>query len=233
MINRSDSQGIPSAQSGENPRGDSAQGSVSASRSVIDTSQIPYLRDPDVQLMLRTQAGDDAAFTELVNSYQDKLIGIFYHMMRDRGVAEDLAQEVFLRVYRARHNYKPKAKFSTWLFRIVNNLASNTRRSKARNKEITLAPRDSGPMRPQEQLLTEKSGLMPSRQYAVTEQQRLVHEAMDTLSDRQKMAVLLNKFEGLSYADIGVAMDMTPAAVKSLLSRAREKLREKLQTYVN
>ena len=83
---------------------------------VSDTGQIsPYLRDPDVQLMMRVRDGDDSAFTELVDAYQDRLIGIFYHMMRDRPLAEDLAQDVFLRVYRARERYEPRARFSTWL----------------------------------------------------------------------------------------------------------------------
>ena len=111
-----------------------------------DTSNFPYLRDPDVQLMLRCRDGDDAAFTELVNNYQNRLIGILYHMVSDQTTAEDLAQEVFLRVYRARHRYEPKARFSTWLFRIANNLASNSRRDRGRNREVALNIRDSGPL---------------------------------------------------------------------------------------
>jgi RNA polymerase sigma-70 factor (ECF subfamily) len=203
--------------------------------SVTDTSQMPYIRDPDVQLMLRTREGDDEAFTELVNSYQDRLIGIFYHMLRDQSSAEDLAQEVFLRIYRARLTYKPTAKFSTWLFRIASNLASNQRRSRGRSREVSFNVRDSGPMgaRPAENLVPEKSGMMPTRQLAKSEMQAVVREAMETLNERQKMAVLLNKFEGMSYADIGEAMELNPAAVKSLLSRAREKLREKLQRFVD
>ena len=233
MIDSTDSLRISDSQSAPAPPSTNQSQRLSQSgRAVLDTqTQLAYLRDPDVQLMLRTQDGDDSAFTELVNAYQDKLIGTFYHMMHDQGVAEDLAQEVLLRVYRARHNYKPTARFSTWLYRIVNNLASNTRRNKARKREVSLTPRDSGPN--PGALLQEKSGLMPNRQFALTEQQKIVRDAMDALNDRQKLAVLLNKFEGMSYADIGDAMDLTPAAVKSLLSRAREKLREKLQGYVS
>ncbi len=82
-----------------------------------------YLRDPDVQLMLRAKDGDEAAFTQLVLSYQDRLIAVFSHLLGDQDAAEDLVQDVFLRVYRARNGYQPTAKFSTWLFRIANNLA--------------------------------------------------------------------------------------------------------------
>lgn len=197
-------------------------------------SSSPYLRDPDVQLMLRVRNGDDDAFTQLVASYQDRLVSIFGHLVHDQTAAEDLAQEVFLRIYRARHGYEPTAKFSTWLFRIANNLASNTRRSKGRRKEVQFAQGDSGTMgaRPQEQILAEKSGLMPSRQMARTELQTLVRDALETLNERQRMALLLHKFEGMSYADIGETMEMSTAAVKSLLSRARENLREKLEQYV-
>lgn len=184
--------------------------------------------------MLRTRDGDDEAFGQLVAVYQDRLVGIFYHLLQDQEGAEDLAQEAFLRIYRARETYKPTAKFSTWLYRIVNNLASNSRRSKGRRREVALNLRDSGPLgfRPEEKLVAEKSALMPTRQVAKSEMQMKVREAMDSLNDRQKMALNLHKFEGMSYADIGEAMEMTPAAVKSLLSRARENLKIKLEKYV-
>jgi len=184
--------------------------------------------------MLRVKAGDDEAFSKLVTGYQDRLIGLFYHLMRDRSAAEDLAQETFLRIYRARNGYEPRAKFSTWLFHIAHNLSSNKRRDKGRRKEVKLNPSESGPLgnRPEEQILKEKSALMPTRQAAKSELQMIVQEALSELNERQQMAVLLNKFEGMSYADIAETMEMTPAAVKSLLSRARETLREKLESYV-
>ena len=201
---------------------------------ISDTSQFPYLRDPDVRLMMRAKEGDEAAFEELVANYQNRLIGIFHHMLRDREAAEDLAQDVFLRVYRARDGYQPTAKFSTWLFRIANNLASNTRRSKGRRKEVPFAVRESGPLgiRPEEQLAVEKSALMPTRQLHKSEMRVVVRDALETLGERQKMALLLHKFEDMSYADIGEAMELSTAAVKSLLSRARESLRSKLEAYV-
>jgi RNA polymerase sigma-70 factor (ECF subfamily) len=193
-----------------------------------------YLCDPDVQLMLRVKQGDEEAFTRLVCGYQDRLVSIFANLVGNQETAEDLAQEVFLRIYRARHGYQPNAKFSTWVFRIANNLASNSRRSRGRRKEVQLKTQESGPLgaRPAEQLLAEKSALMPTRLLARHELQEHVREALESLSERQQMALLLHKFEGMSYVDIGDAMEMTPQAVKSLLSRARESLRARLESYV-
>ena len=200
----------------------------------VSTEEVRYLRDPDVQLMLRAKSGDEGAFTELVTTYQDRLISVFFHLLNDQGAAEDLAQEVFMRVYRARERYQPTAKFSTWLFRIANNLASNLRRSKGRRKEVPLSVRDSGPLgpRPEEKLVADKSALMPTRQFAKSETRALVRTALESLNDRQRMAVLLHKFEQMSYADIGAAMEMKPTAVKSLLSRARDNLRTKLEPHM-
>jgi RNA polymerase sigma-70 factor (ECF subfamily) len=197
-------------------------------------AQTQYLRDPDVQLMLRVKEGDEAAFAKLVAGYQDRLISIFSNLVGNQEAAEDLTQELFLRIYRARHGYEPNAKFSTWVFRIANNLASNSRRSKGRRKEVQLKANESGPLgtRPAEKLLAEKSALMPTRQLDKRELQEHVREALETLNDRQQMALLLHKFEDMSYADIGDAMEMSPQAVKSLLSRAREALRTKLESYI-
>jgi RNA polymerase sigma-70 factor, ECF subfamily len=202
----------------------------------VATSQLdtPYLKDPDVQTMLRAKEGDEAAFAEIVDRYQHRLIAIFVHLVGDRSTAEDLAQEVFLRIYRARHGYEPTARFSTYVFRIAHNLASNSRRSKGRRKEVQMAGGESGPLAgaPSEQQLKEKSALMPTRQVDRAELQQLVHQAMDQLNERQRMALLLHKFENLSYSDIGESMELSPAAVKSLLSRARETLRSRLETYM-
>jgi RNA polymerase sigma-70 factor, ECF subfamily len=193
-----------------------------------------YLHDPEVQLMLRAKQGDDAAFTQLVKTYQDRLTNIFFHIVQSQEAAEDLAQDVFLRIYRARAGYQPTARFSTWLFRIANNLASNSRRTLGRRKEVHVEGSESGPLgvRPTEQLAVEKSALMPNRQLDKSELQAVVRQAMDQLNERQRMAVLLHKYEDMSYEDIGEAMDLSAAAVKSLLSRARENLRLALEPYM-
>lgn len=197
------------------------------------TASNPYLKDPDAQLMLRVREGDEAAYAQLVATYQDRLIALLTNLVGDRTTAEDVAQEVFLRVYRARHGYEANAKFSTWLFSIAHNLASNTRRAKGRRKESQLVSiESSGPQAsPQAQMVPEKSALMPSRVMAKVELMEKVQAAMETLNDRQRMALLLHKFEGMNYIDIGAAMEMTPQAVKSLLSRARDQLRIALEEY--
>ncbi len=194
----------------------------------------PYANDPDVQLMLLVKDGDDAAFSRLVETYQDRLVGILSSLVSDSETAEDLAQEVFLRVYRARSGYEPTAKFSTWLFRIANNLASNSRRNRGRRKETQFASAESGShaSRPTADMVKEKSEFMPTRSLDKAELHQVINDSLTKLNDRQRMAVLLNKFEGMSYVDIADTMELSVPAVKSLLSRARETLREYLQTYL-
>ncbi len=194
-----------------------------------------YANDPEVQLMLRVKHGDEQAFTQLVEQYQHRLVSIFAALLQgDEAAAEDLAQETFLRVYRARNGYQPTAKFSTWIYRIANNLASNSRRSTGRRKEVPFTPADSGAlgMNPQEKLVADKSALLPSRQADRSEMRKLVLGALDALNERQRLAILLHKFEGLGYAEIGDAMELTEEAVKSLLARARDTLRGLLEKYV-
>src|SRR5881409_231017 len=113
------------------------------------------LRDPDVRLMLRVRDDEPAAFEQLVAQYQHRLVAVMNHLIGNADEAEDLAQEVFLRVYRARKKYHPRSKFSTWLFTIANNLALNSIRARQRKPVVPLNVRDSGPLgaRPQEQLV--------------------------------------------------------------------------------
>ena len=185
--------------------------------------------------MLRVKEDDAAAFEELVLRYQARLISVLEHLVYSKDQAEDLAQEVFLRVYRSRKRYEPGAKFSTWLFTIANNVASNARRSWSRRKEVNVDARASGPMgiNPMEQMALEASGLMPARQIDKAEMAEIVDTAVQNLSERQRMAVLLSKFEGMSYADIGAVMELSPQAIKSLLSRARQNLRMILEPYLS
>jgi RNA polymerase sigma-70 factor, ECF subfamily len=201
-----------------------------------DTNVTAFLRDPDVQLMLRAKDGDDQAFGQLVAGYQNRLLSVFYHLLRDQAAAEDLVQEVFLRIYRARNGYQPTAKFSTWLFRIANNVASNARRTIGRRKEVPLNPQDSGSMPTvgpnKKKPISDRSSLMPTRQVVRRETCEIVQTALDTLNERQRLAVLLHKFEGMSYEDIGETMSLTPEAVKSLLARARENLRTQLEGHL-
>jgi RNA polymerase sigma-70 factor (ECF subfamily) len=191
------------------------------------------LRDPDIRVMLRVRDDDAAAFAELVELYQHRLVTILHHLVGNLDEAEDLAQEVFLRVYRSRKKYHPRAKFSTWLFTIANNLALNALRSKHRKSSVPLNLRDSGPLgpRPAEQLVHDSSAI-PTRQVQQQELVLMIQQALNTLNERQRMAVVLNKFEDMNYADIAEVMGMTVKAVKSLLSRARENLRMALKDYI-
>jgi RNA polymerase sigma-70 factor (ECF subfamily) len=195
----------------------------------------PILYDPDVQLMLRVRDADDAAaFEELMLRYQNRLIAVLEHVVGRRDLAEDLAQDVFLRVYRARKRYVPGAKFSTWLFTIANNAAFNALRSRARRHEISIAQQgnNSTGVMSLEQLAQARSSAMPARQADKTEMRDVIQDAMATLNERQRMAVLLSKFESMSYEEIAETMEMTPQAIKSLLSRARGNLRAVLEPYL-
>ena len=192
------------------------------------------LRDPDVRLMLQVRNDSALAFEELMLRYQGRVLMVLEHLTGRREQAADLTQEVFLRVYRARKTYTPGAKFSTWLFTIAHNVASNAVRDLSRRKEVNLTARDSGirSQNPLEHMAQAGSGLLPTRQLDKAETAEIVRLALDALNERQRMAVLLCKFEDMSYADIAEAMDLSPQAVKSLLSRARGKLREILEPYL-
>ena len=192
------------------------------------------LHDPDVRLMLQVRDDNAAAFEELMLRYQDRLVTVLEHLVNSRDTAEDLAQDVFLRVYRSRTTYQPGAKFSTWLFTIANNVASNSRRSRSRRKEVILDsnPNNSQEVHGLEQIAVAASSFIPARRLDKEEMQSAVRTAIGTLNDRQRMAVLLNKFENMSYDEIAQTMELTPKAIKSLLSRARGNLRTVLEPYL-
>jgi RNA polymerase sigma-70 factor (ECF subfamily) len=191
------------------------------------------LRDPDIRLMLRVRDDDPVAFAELVELYQQRLVTVMQHLVGSKEEAEDLAQEAFLRVYRVRKKYRPRAKFSTWLFTIANNLALNALRSRQRKPAVPLNVRDSGPLgpRPAEQLVRDRAS-QPGARLQQQELVAIIAEALEGLNERQRMAVVLNKFEDMNYAEIAEVMELSSKAVKSLLSRARENLRTALKDYV-
>ncbi len=198
------------------------------------SAQRYQLQDPDVRLMLQVRDDDAAAFDELMNRYQARLVTVLEHLTGRRDQAEDLAQEVFLRVYRARKRYVVGAKFSTWLYTIANHVAANALRSMSRRPEVhlTAKPNESGGVGGLDKIALAASGGMPTRQLDKAELRDVVREALAGLSERQRMAVLLNKFEGMSYADIATTMEMSPQAIKSLLSRARVNLKGILEPYL-
>lgn len=191
-------------------------------------------QDPDVRLMLRVRGDDAEAFEELMLRYQNRVVALLAHVTGRRDLAEDMAQDVFLRVYRARQRYVPGSKFSTWLFTIAHNVASNAQRTLSRRREVSIASTgggDSGAMS-LDAAAVAASGLMPTRQLDKLELRDAVNVAVASLSERQREAVLLNKFEHLSYEEIAEVMELTPSAVKSLLTRARANLRDALEPYL-
>jgi RNA polymerase sigma-70 factor, ECF subfamily len=190
-------------------------------------------RDPDVRLMLQVKDDVPAAFEALIQRYQDRLVGLLYHLVGNREEAEDLTQETFLRVYKSRKGYRPRAKFSTWLYTIANNLAFNLIRRKTLGSSTLAEKRqasfqDVSPVTHQQQSRESTA----SSQVRKIELSEVVQDALKILSEDQRLAVLLSKFEDMSYAEIGEVMNRSPAAIKSLLARARNELREQLQPYI-
>lgn len=191
--------------------------------------------DPDVELMLRVKEDDELAYEQLLLSYQARLFRVLRHIVGSDSVAEDLVQDVFLRVWRARKNYQPAAKFSTWVFHIAHNVASNSLRDRKRRKEFQLASQDkneSGTFT-MEHLAVASTGVMPVRKLDKVERAEMVRVAIEALNERQRMALLLCKYENHSYQEIAETMDLSVQAVKSLLSRARVNLKTLLEPYLD
>ena len=181
----------------------------------------------DVQLMLDVKAGDDSSFEFLLQRYRSPLINFLYRMVRDTGTAEDLAQEVFLRVYRARKQYTPSAKFTTWLFRIATNLALNSVRDNRYQKmAISLdAPLDDESTMPFELPAREKR---IDQKMVERDRTELIRRAVWSLPEKQRAAVLLHKYEEMDYVEIAKVLECSESALKSLLFRAYETLRVEL-----
>jgi RNA polymerase sigma-70 factor (ECF subfamily) len=189
----------------------------------------------DVQLMLDVKAGDEQSFALLLHRYRTPLVNFLYRMVRNREQAEDLAQEVFIRVYRARADYVPSAKFTTWLFRIATNLALNSvRDTRHQRMEVSLdAPvtvdSENGDERPID--VAEKNPNI--EEYLVQEAQRhMIRHSIDKLPEKQRAAVLLHKYQDLDYGEISKILECSESALKSLLFRAYETLRVELAPLV-
>ncbi|MFM8892869.1 MAG: RNA polymerase sigma factor [Planctomycetia bacterium] len=199
----------------------------------VDSTESPT-GDPSTALMLRVRDDDATAFEQLVGLWQERLVTLFLHQTGDHATAEDLAQEVFLRVYRARANYQPTAKFTTWIHTIAHNVASDLRQRSYRRREhgVPQAASASSSAIGLEDLAVAASGFLPARLAARSELQAVVQQALSTLNERQRMAVLLAKFEQCSYEEIAAAMSLSVPAVKSLLFRARDHLREAIAPYM-
>ena len=185
------------------------------------------MAETDEELMLRLQAGEEDAFEQLVGNYRDPVVRFLYRMVHEPGLAEELAQEVFLRVYRARHRYQPIARFSTWLFRIASNAGLNALRDgrmrRAREISMEAQPGSGGKLAVAVAAATAEQALLAA------EREEQIRRAVDALPERQRLAVLLHKYQELDYAEIAEILECSESALKSLLFRAYETLRVKLK----
>ncbi len=188
--------------------------------------------DPDAQLMLQVRAGSEEAFNELVERYEDRVRGIITHLMGGIAYADDLTQDVFLRVYRARSTYVVGAKFSTWLFTIVNHVVLNARRGLARRHEISFDHDAASGHRFAESMSRNRPDAAPSHNAETKEVASLVRGCINRLAPRQRVAVELCDIEGLSYSRVAKAIGTSPDAAKSLIHRGRLNLKQMLATHV-
>ena len=178
--------------------------------------------DDDVRLMLSFRDGNVADFEKLMQRHQQSVLNLAYRFIGDRTAAEDVAQEVFLQIYRFGPSYRPSASFVTWMYQIVRNTCySELRRRGRRALLIDDDPANDPPAPPDPDHLVQ------------AELQAAVRQAIASLPDNQRMALVLRRYENLSYDKIAQTMGMSESAVKALLHRARETLKEKLKSYAD
>jgi len=182
----------------------------------------------DFALMERIAEGDHAAFRQLVERHQNAVIGTVAKMLGNAAESEDIAQLVFLRVWRHAKRYRPDAKFTTYLFTITRNLVFNETRRRSRKKEVSSDEREEN-----SNLTAEANPeRQPDAELLQAELQRKVDDAITSLPESQRMAVILRRYEQLSYEEIATVLNLSVSAVKSLLFRARTSLREALSEYL-
>lgn len=189
-------------------------------------------REPDVALMGRIRDGDDGAFACLMNRHRKYVNWMLSQFVGNQHDLEDMQQEVFLRVFRARHTYRPQAKFSTWLFTITRNVALNCLRKRSRRHERNLAPDDSIHACRLDKLAQAPANDAPDSIADRAETRAVVRCAISDLNRRQRTAIELAYIRGESHRAIAATMNTTPEAVKSLLRRSRCKLRDSLESFV-
>ena len=181
--------------------------------------------DFDAELMLRVKEGDEASFGVLLDKHRSSVVHFLYRMVQNHAVAEELAQEVFLRVYRSRATYEPTAKFTTWLFRIATHLALNSLRDGKHDRSQERLDDDSGDM-PARQV----SDSRPTVEQSLVYQSRMeeIRGAIAALPEKQRAAVLMHKYQEMEYSQIAKVLNCSESAIKSLLFRAYETLRARL-----
>ncbi|HSV62278.1 MAG TPA: sigma-70 family RNA polymerase sigma factor [Chthoniobacterales bacterium] len=183
----------------------------------------------DIRLMGLASAGDMAAFEQLVERHQRLVVGTVGRMLGTNSDAEDIAQQVFVRVWKNVKRYEPRAKFTTWLLKITRNLVFNELRRRSRHPAVPLQSETDEEERP----LKDENAISPDTTLLQQELQQAVDAAIAQLPETQRMAVILRRYEELSYEEIAEALDQSVSAVKSLLFRARTELRESLKRYLS
>jgi RNA polymerase sigma-70 factor (ECF subfamily) len=185
--------------------------------------------DLDVELMGRIRRGDFAAFEELIEIHQRSVIGTVAKMLGNPSDAEDIAQQVFIRVWKSAVRYEPQAKFTTWLFTITRNLVFNEVRRRQRKPTVSMQEREETTHR----VVEDVQGSSPDEELLRSEMEAAIDRAIDALPEKQRLAVVLRRYEEMPYEEIGVVLSMSVPAVKSLLFRARAQLKETLQRYLD
>ena len=186
----------------------------------------------DAAVMLRVAAGDEAGFDYLVQKYHRAMIHFLFRMVHNQAIAEEMAQEVFLRVYRSRESYRAEAKFTTWLYRIATNLAVNHARDTKHERTAQTVYLDAPD--PETGTTPDVADEGPSAEQNLLREERMaaIRTHVMALPERQRMAVLMHKYQGMDYRQIGEVLKLSESATKSLLFRAYQTLRDKLKDFV-
>jgi len=186
----------------------------------------------DAEVMLRVKAGDDSAFAYLVQKYRRPMVSFMYRMAHNAAAAEDLAQEVFLRVYRSRESYEPSAKFSTWLYRIATNLAVNYMRDTRHERPENMVSVDEPNQETGLTMDVRDTSLTAEEEILRRERMAAIRQRVQALPERQRLAVLMHKYQQMDYRQIAQILKLSESATKSLLFRAYETLRVQLKEFL-
>jgi RNA polymerase sigma-70 factor (ECF subfamily) len=184
----------------------------------------------DLELMARVRVGDAEAFTVLVERHQGRVVGTIARMLGSPNEAEDLAQQVFVRVWKSAARWEPSAKFTTWLLTITRNLVFNEVRRRGRARTVPLEESDDD-RAPRE--FADTSAPTPSEALATSELESAINAAIQSLAEQPRMALILRRYEELSYEEIADVLGTTVPAVKSILFRARTELRKQLAAWLD